>query len=269
MTIRSPYWQSLQAIALASSLLAGCGLVQVNGKSVGTHPASTESSSASTDSSASPAGASGGDPHEQLSILGLKIGMPMAQPGFVCAKDAGPYNGAECVKFLDSRCTGVATNIGEKRYGDKASLGCFIEARAVATYLDGVGMWQRSEVGWGTAKPDPTKYPLVNVHTYGTKSKPSKISRIVYTMAMDELASGDKPSGSKLYNALVAKYKPPREVWSGKVKWHAGETDLEGYCDLGLCTLTVEDRNFEENENQRQEEADAKVRQNNAPAPKL
>ncbi|MBL0217873.1 MAG: hypothetical protein IPQ07_28840 [Myxococcales bacterium] len=259
--------QSFRSIALVSSILAGCGLVNVNGKPAGTSPVSSESSSA--DSSAPSAGESGGDPHDKLAILEFKIGMPIVQPGFVCAKDAGFYNGAECVKFLDRRCTGVAANIGEKRYGDKAPRGCFMEAKSVATYLDGVLMQQHQEVSQGSEKPDPARYALVNVHTYGTKSTPSKISRIVYTMAMDELASGDKPSGSKLYNALVAKYGAPKEVWSGKVKWRAGETYLEGYCDLGLCTLQVEDRNFEENENQRQEEADAKVRQNNAPAPRI
>jgi hypothetical protein len=262
--------QPFRYIAVAASLLAGCGLVKVNGNNVGSKPTSSESSS--TDSSGSSdavAGAADGEPHDKLSILELKIGMPMEQAGFVCAKDAGFYNGAECVKFLDRRCNGKGANIGPKHYGDRAPLGCFIEERSVATFLDDALLQQRAEVGWGTEKADPARYPLVNVHTYGTKSKPSKISRIVYTMAMDELASGSKASGSKLYNALVAKYGAPKEIWSGKVRWRAGETSMEAYCDLTLCTLEVEDKKFEENENRRQEEVDAKVRQTNAPTPKL
>lgn len=208
------------------------------------------------------------DPHDKLSVLELKIGMPMAQKGFVCVKDAGPYNGAECVKFLDPRCKGP-TAIGPRRYGDKPPRGCFLEERTLTTFLDGVIVQQRQEVSQGTAKPDPSRNPLVNVHTYGTKSKPSKIARIVYTMAMDELASGDQLSDSKLANALVAKFGKPDEVWSGKVKWRAGETRMEAYCDLNICTLEVEDKNFEENENRDQEEQDTKARQGGAPEPKL
>lgn len=218
--------------------------------------------------SASAPAADPADPHDKLSVLELKIGMPMTQPGFVCAKNAGPYNGAECVKFLDPRCKGPVA-IGPRGYGDKPPRGCFLEERTVATFLDGVLVQQRMEVGQGTAKPDPSRNQLVNVHTYGTKSKPSKISRIVYTMAMDELASGDQPSGSKLYKALVAKFGEPAEIHSGKVKWRAGETRAEAYCDLNLCTLEIEDKNFEENENRDQEEKDTKAKQGSAPEPKL
>lgn len=258
-------WKPLAAIILAFTG-AGCGLVKVNGSSAGSSPASAKSASASSEPLA---GAIDGNPHDKLSILEFKIGMPIEQPGFVCAKEAGPYSGADCVKFLDRRCNGTAGHIGPKHYGDHAPPGCFIETGTVATSLDDVLLQQRQEVSQGTAKPDPAKYPLVNVQTYGTKSKPSKIYRIVYTLAMDELASGDRPSGSKLYNALVAKYGDPKEIWSGKVKWRAGETFLEAYCDLNLCTLEVQDSKFEENENQQQEGVDAKARQNNAPAPKL
>lgn len=209
------------------------------------------------------------DPHAKLSILELKIGMPMQQPGFVCAKDAGPYNGAECVKFLDPRCKGKPSNIGPRRYGDTPPRGCFLEERTVSTFLDGVLKQQRQEVSQGSEKQDPARFPLINVHTYGTKSKPSKIARIVYTMAVDELASGDQPSGSKLYTALVAKFGKPREIWSGKVKWREGETNMEAYCDLNICTLEVEDKTFEQAENQAQEEADTAERQKKAPEPKL
>jgi hypothetical protein len=266
-----------RTLAAASLFLTGCGLVNVNGKSVGSPPTG-EASAGSTNTSAGGdgdgdrgggGGGGGGDPHDRLSILELKIGMSIQQPGFVCAKDVGPYNGAECVKFLDRRCSGKPSNIGPKRYGEHAPRGCFVESSAVATYLDDSLMQQRQEVSQGSEKVDPDRYPLVNIHTFGTKAKPSRIHRIVYTMAVDELASGDKASGSKLYNALVAKYGQPKEIWSGKVKWRAGDTRMEAYCDLGMCTLEVQDTKFEENENRRQEEIDTKGRQNNAPTPEL
>lgn len=216
----------------------------------------------------SSAAAFAADPHDTLSVLELKIGMPMEQPGFACTKNPGPYNGAECVKFLDPRCKAPG-KIGERGYGSTPPKGCFLEERTVSTFLNGQLMQQRMEVGQGTEKPDPARNPLINVHTYGTKTKPSKISRIVYTMAMDELASGDQASGSKLYKALVAKYGEPKEIWSGKVKWRAGSTTLEAYCDLNLCSLEIEDKAFEQTENAEQEEADTKARQQEAPEPKL
>ena len=254
-----------QVMALS---LAACSLLSVNGKTPGSSSGNTNNPT-SSDSSSGLSGPGNGDPHEKLSVLEFKIGMPIEQAGFVCAKDPGLYHGGECVKFLDRRCLGKPGNIAKKQYGEKAPLGCFIEAATVATFLDDALLQQRSEVSNGLAKPDPARDALINVHTYGTKSKPSKISRIVYTMAMDELASGDRPSGSKLYNALVAKYGAPYEILSGKVKWRAGETLMEAYCDLSLCSLDVQDSKFEENENRRQEDADTKVRQTNAPAPKL
>ena len=264
--------QALHVVALASSILAGCGLLKINGKPVGS--ASSTSSDASSDSPSSSSSEVGSvtgdtDAHAKLGILDLQIGMPMQQAGFTCAQEGSVYYGAECVKFLDPRCKGKDSHVEPKRYGQQAPRGCFIEAATVATFLDGLLLQQHMEVSLGQEKADAAMYPLVNVHTYGTLSKPSKIARILYTMTIDDLASGDQASDSKLYKALVGKYGKPKEIWSGKVKWSAGSTELVAYCDTGMCSLEATDTMFEKNEANRQEEQDAKVRQNNAPAPKL
>jgi hypothetical protein len=193
----------------------------------------------------------------------------MEQPGFVCAKKPGSSNGAECVKFTDPRCKGPG-KIGPRGYGEKPPMGCFLEQDTLSTFLNGSLMQQRQEVGQGVEKPDPARYPLINLHTYGTKSRPSLVARIVYTMAMDELVGEeDKPADSKLYKALVAKFGEPREIHSRKVRWAGGDTKVEANCDLGLCYLEIEDKNFEENENRQQEETDTRARQSGAPEPKL
>lgn len=204
------------------------------------------------------------EPHDRFTIVGIKIGMPLAQKDFVCNKAAG-----QCVKFMDKRCTGKKANLGVKRYGEDAPKGCFLDTSSGATYLDGRLLQQSIDVSNAGKPGDPSLNHLVNVLLAGTKTKESKVFRITYEMAVDDLASGDKASDSKLYRALVAKYGTPDEIWSGKVKWKAGSTLLVGACTGYACTLEAEDSLFERMENEAQEEADTAAKHKSAPDPEL
>src|SRR5204863_3301322 len=137
---------------------------------------------------------------------------------------SGDRQDRHCVKFTDARCKGLAANVGFKRYSDKPPMGCYLDTSSQATFLDGLGM-QDPHSG-GTDEAHNGRKPLANVHLIGTESSPSKIYRIYYMFAEDDLLA----ESSKLHQALVAKYGEPREIHSGKMKWKIDSTKLEAYC---------------------------------------
>jgi hypothetical protein len=190
--------------------------------------------------------------------------MPVEMDGFTCTKAADDED-RHCVKFLDSRCSGRPQNIGVLRYGEEAPLGCFRDYSSQATYLDGLLLQESSEVraGLAGAKSLPERRQLTNLDLTGTKSKPSKIYRMVYTFAFDELTED-----SKLYKSLVAKYgEPSYKNPPNEMRWKSGTTEVDADCSYLDCTLEVEDSHFEDVENRKQKEADDAARRNNAPTP--
>ena len=194
--------------------------------------------------------------------------MPIeGRTGYTCTKDKRTASGERvdrhCVKFVDERCKGRATNIGQKRYGEKAPLGCYLDTDG-ATYLDDVLM-QDPHTG-ATDQAHNGRKPLANVHLIGTESTPSKIYRIWYTFAEDDLLA----ESSKLHKALVKKYGEPWEIHSSKMTWKIDTTELVAYCtENQACEIVVEDRKFEENVEHEQEEIDAQKKRDTAPAPQL
>jgi hypothetical protein len=247
------------ALGLALALFVGCGLVNVNGKTVGGNPSSSGGSTSGGGGTLS----SDGDPHDKFSVLDYKIGMSMQLEGFVCAKTAADSN-RHCVKFLDPRCDGKAQKIGSLAYGERAAVGCFFDYEGT-TYIDGEMMQQPSEVLTGEIKKTvAAKRALTHLHIWGTKNSTSKIYDMDYQIPYDDLTES-----SKLYKALVAKYGEPSQNSGGRLKWLAGTTEVIVDCQYENCKISVEDRNFERNENRKQEEADEAARRNNAPTPTL
>jgi hypothetical protein len=209
------------------------------------------------------------DVHDTFAVLDLKIGMPIeGHAGFICAKQPSgqDLSDSHCVKFMDSRCKGRPLAIGEKRYSDKPPAGCFFDYSNQATYLDGV-LQQTANTGDNSDpnQRNPRK-PLMNVHIIGTPSRPSKIYWIRYTFTPDDLADD-----SKLYKALVAKYgEPTYKNQPGELRWARDTTKLKVECDpTRQCELQVDDDKLDDLERQKQQEADARTRHQNAEAPKL
>lgn len=262
------------AAALGVVFLASCGKLSMGGSTTTSGGASPGGSSSSSDSSGSSSGqssssqpspAASGSDHDRFVVLDLKIGMPVDVAGFTCAKHS-ERKGAEnrhCVKFVDPRCEGQATNIGELRYGEKAPLGCFFDYSGEATFLDGT-LQQTPNTGDSTDKR-PVRKPLMNVHIIGTQSRPSKIHTIWYMLGFDELTED-----SKLYKSMTAKYgEPSYKNPPNEMRWKGDTTQMKAWCDRIHCEILVEDQKFEDNERDRQEEADAKARRQNAGDPKL
>lgn len=205
--------------------------------------------------------------HDKFTLIGLKIGMPLdGQAGYVCEKDDPKQEAKErhCVKFMDPRCEGKATGIGTLRYGQDAPRGCFLDWSSVATYLDGKLMQ--------TPNMDPNdKRPilkaLLHMHLVGTASRPSKIYRLWYYVAPDELTDD-----SKLFQALSGKFgEPSYRNPPNDMRWRYGDASVKASCTPArYCDVLVEDTRFRSLERTWQEEADAKQRHQNAPdAPKL
>jgi hypothetical protein len=243
-------------------LFAGCGLVKVNGKPLGSNELAT--SGGSTSNTSDGESVVDGSPHDKFSVLDIKIGMPIKQEGFICAKTAEDSN-RHCVKFLDSRCTGKATAIGRLAYTERAAIGCFFDYSSEGSYIDGELLQQPSEVLTGEIKKTvPAKRALTSLHIWGTTNSTSKIYDIDYQIPYDDLTES-----SKLYKALVAKYGEPSQNSGGRLKWQGGTTEVIVDCQHENCKISVEDRNFERNENRKQEEADEAARRNRAPDPSL
>ena len=237
--------------ALTVFLLAACGQLSFGGGSV----------------TADVRG--GGNAHDTFAVLDVKVGMPVeGHAGFICTKQGSgkDLDDTHCVKFMDSRCKGLPMAIGEKHYSDKPPLGCFFDYSNQATYLDGT-LQQTANTGDNS---DPSQHhprkPLANVHIVGTPSRPSKIHRIWYTFAPDDLGAD-----SKLYTALVAKYgEPTVKHPPNEMRWKLDTTEMKVWCDPDRqCELLVEDDKFDDIERQRQADADAHARRQNAEAPKL
>jgi hypothetical protein len=247
------------------SLTASCGLVKVNGKTVGNNPISTDGSSADSSESSNAAASSSGNDHDRFSIQNIKIGMPVeGKDGFVCAKPIADED-RHCVKFLDSRCADQPANIGVLKYGEEAPLGCFFDYSSTASYLDGALMQESSDVraGMRGAKSHPERRGLTSLYIRGTQSKPSKIYRMAYTFEFDQLTEE-----SKLYKALAAKYgEPSYKNPPDQMKWKGDQTAVDATCAYLNCTMIIEDGHFEEVERRKQEEADARAQRSNAPAP--
>jgi hypothetical protein len=259
-----PTSKYLLSVALFS-LAAGCGLVKVNGKTVGSNPISTDGSTSESSSAGGATAATSGNDHDRFSIQNVKIGMPVeGRDGFVCAKAIADED-RHCVKFLDSRCSDLPANIGVLRYGEKAPLGCFFDYSSTASYLDGTLMQESSEVRAGVsgAKSRPERRGLTSLSTRGTQSKPSKIYRMEYTFEFDQLTED-----SKLYKALAAKYgEPSYKNPPDQMKWKGDQTAVDATCAYLNCTMIIEDGHFEEVERRKQEEADSREQRKNAPAP--
>ncbi len=259
----------LLLIALTSSL-AGCGLVKVNGSTVGSSPASTGANTGNNDSSSTGNSTTeaAGNAHDKLSVLDVKIGMPIdGIPSYTCTKDtrtaSGERKDRHCVKFVDERCKGRPTSIGSLNYGEKAPMGCHNDT-AAGTFLDGLLM-QDSHTG-ASDQVHNGRRPLANVHLIGTESTPSKVYRIWYMFAEDDLLA----ESSKVHKALVAKYGEPLETHSGKMRWKVDGTELVAECiPNNNCEIIVEDSNFEENVENAQKEADAQTKRDAAPTPQL
>lgn len=208
--------------------------------------------------------------HDKFVVLNVKLGMlTEKQPGFVCTKERWTQSKVrvepQCVKFVDDRCKGKPASIGFLRYGQNAPKGCHYDPSSTATRLDNVIM-QDPHTG-ATDQPRNGRKPLNNIAIFGTKAEPSKIYRIKYMLAEDNLKSTD----SKIYKALVGKYgEPTYPEHSGKVTWKKDGAELVAYCQpYANCEITVQDRNFEDMENKAQEEIDAKKKSDSAPAPAL
>ncbi|MBL8952075.1 MAG: hypothetical protein JNK82_14925 [Myxococcaceae bacterium] len=205
--------------------------------------------------------------HDKFSIMELKLSLAIdEQKGFTCEKVSGKdAQERRCVKFMDPRCEGKATGIGTLRYGETAPRGCYLDPSSVATYLDGKLM-QTPNTGDASDKR-PILKPLLFLQLVGTASKPSKVYRMRYFVAPDELSEG-----SKLYQALTARYgEPSYKNPPNDMRWKHGDTSLRASCTPHRnCELLVEDSKFEQLERKWQEDADAKERQKAAPeAPKL
>ena len=210
------------------------------------------------------------DGHDKIKVLDLKIGMPVGgAKGFACTKERWTQSRERvapiCVKFLDDRCKGKPTSIGELRYGESAPKGCHYDPSSMATRLYNVIM-QDPHSG-ASDQPRNGRKPLNNIAFHGTKAESSKIYRIEYMLDEDNLVSKD----SKIYKALVAKYgEPTYPEHSGKVTWNADGTELVAYCQpYANCLISVQDRNFESLENAEQKEADKKKKSDGAPTPNL
>lgn len=208
------------------------------------------------------AGAFADEGHDRFVVLELKIGLPLEQPGFTCEKEKSKELAERhCVKFMDPRCKGKPSALGTLRYGEDAPRGCFLDVSSAATYLDGKLM-QTPNTGDASDKR-PILKPLLHLHLAGTASKPSKIFRLSYVVAPDELTDD-----SKLSQALVAKYgEPTSKNPPNELRWKHGDASLRANCLPNRnCELVVEDPKFAALERKWQEEADAKERHKNAPA---
>jgi len=256
---------NLVGIVVASGCVGAGGLSFGGPTSRGNATPAEQSAGAPTKSSQPAAG--GGS--SKLSVLDVKIGMSIdSAPGYTCTKDkltpSGERQDRHCVKFTDARCSGRPTGIGFKRYSDKVPMGCFLDYSSEATYLDGTLM-QDPHTG-DTEQVRNGRKPLASVHIIGTESTPSKVYRIWYMFAEDDLLA----ESSKLHKALVAKYGEPREIHSGKMKWKVDTTEMYAQCiEHQNCEIVVEDRKFEENVEDAQKEADAQQKRSAAPAPQL
>jgi hypothetical protein len=264
------------ARALMVCLLASCGQLSLKGGASadlnnGAPASGVSSSEGDHIAGAVPAAAAAasGNAHDTFAVLDVKIGMAVeGRPGFTCTKQPADKDleDTHCVKFLDSRCSGHPVSIGQKRYSEKAPLGCYLDYSNMATYLDGT-LQQTANTGDNSdpAERHPRK-PLMNLHIVGTQSKPSKIYRIWYTTAPDELAED-----SKIYKAMVAKYgEPSYKNAPNEMRWRRDDTTVKAECDpLRQCVIYVEDSKFEDLERRKQEEADAKTRHQNAASPQL
>jgi hypothetical protein len=245
-------------------LLASCGQMSLKGSTDGTAPRGDSSSSSSGETSASSESA-----HEKFAVLEVTIGMPIdGLADFTCAKQkaGGDLEDTHCVKFLDSRCSGLAANLGELRYGEDAPPGCFLDYSNSATYLDATLLQTpNSNDSTDRSQRNPRK-PLANLHVVGTQSRPSRIYRIWYTFAPDDLAED-----SKLYAAMVAKYgEPSYKNPPNEMRWALDNKKLDADCvENRHCQIVVEDSKFEALEERKQEEADDHARRQDAPAPKL
>ena len=278
MTMKTSVRLSFYRVIVTLVLLPSCGQLSLGG-SLHKAAATPASSLSSAEDAVSPDGASAvaGDavsgsttpgagsskraPHDRFAVLDLKIGMPLdGHAGFACTK-AKEDTDRHCVKFLDKRCANQATSLGVLRYGEKAPLGCHFDYSSTATRLDDKVM-QNAYTGQ-EKHPDPNRVPLINVHLVGTQATPSKIYRIVYTLAVDDLEKD-----SKLYRGLVEKYGEPTEV-HGWVRWRDDTTELRASCEFDHCIVDVTDSHFEEIENRRQKEIDDRARHQSTSAPSL
>lgn len=208
---------------------------------------------------------------DKLVIQGMKIGMAVeGNAGFVCTKQPAGANDeleeTHCVKFTDPRCTGKPAAIGKLAYGDSAPLGCFFDYSSFATYLDDTLQQTPNTGDTSDPRQKNPKKPLTNIHLAGTRSKPSKIYRIDYTTAPDDLAEG-----SKLYEAMVAKYgAPTSKSPPTRMRWKADSSELDAQCNPPrACELMLRDSKFREVEERRYMEATTRARRANAPAPQL
>lgn len=208
--------------------------------------------------------------HDKFAVLDLKIGMSVVSAkGFICTKERKTRSGDRlepiCVKFLDARCKGKPSAVGELRYGDDAPKGCHFDPSSGATRLDNVIM-QDPHTGASDQAHNGRK-PLNNIAFFGTKTDESKIYRIEYMLDEDDVKSTD----SKIYKALVAKYgEPTYPEHSGKVKWKLDGTELVAECQPYFnCSISVIDRNFERLETAEQEATDKKKKGDSAPTPEL
>ncbi len=249
----------MKAIVLAlisSSCLAGGHL------SLGT---SNRSSSSGGDSGGGGAmsSSSADKAYDHFAILGNKLGVPLEpQAGFTC----GPPRGTDgfttqnhsCVKFLDERCKGKPTKIHHIRSSGDVDRGqnCFMDEMNGATYLDRTLL----------------SPPLQFIRLTGTDSVASKVFQITYTFAADDLTED-----SKLGKALIAKYGPPSYKNPPiQMSWKMGEVSLGAECRMitgdhaaqgDFCTLTVEHRELDQKEQERQRVADDAARRAGAPPP--
>ena len=250
-----------RALVLASIVASGSAFAQPTSRRRPPRPAPPAPSAPAPRPESRPTPSTSSD-HDKYSVIDVKVGMPVKRADFVCAKPSGNIGREDthCVKFLDPRCANKATHIASLGYGEHAPVGCHHNTSNI-TYLDGTLM-KTPNTGDSTDKR-PILLPLINIHIIGTRSEPSKVYRIDYTVAPDDLTED-----SKLYKTLVGKYGEPTER-HGWVKWKGTTTEVKVDCERDSCTISVSDRNFEGNERRRQEEADADAKRQTAPAPKL
>ena len=195
----------------------------------------------------------------KFSIQGLKIGQPLAQPGFTCGAAWGTNgamaSGRACVKFLDARCKGKKVLIYPVHRKTEPNA-CVMDENAGGTFLDGKQVYP----------------PLEAIRIVGTDTTAPLIQEISYQFAGDDITDT-----SNIGKALLAKYGEP-EYRNPPIRflWNADDTRLTADCrategaDYDYCEVRVTDYAIGANEKALQTEADDAARIKAAPpAPKL
>lgn len=195
----------------------------------------------------------------KLNVQGIKLGQPLAQPGFTCGAAWDTHgaiaSGRACVKFLDARCKGKSVLIYSV-HGKTEPNACVMDENAGGTFLDGKQIFP----------------PLQAIRIVGTDTTAPLIQQISYRFAGDDITDT-----SNIGKALLAKYgEPDYRNPPNRFMWRIGDTELTADCrttqgaDYDYCEILVSDNSIRDNEGALQKQADDAARIKAAPpAPNL